>query len=147
MHAQTPSAAFDTYNEAIRYVIKTLSESLTCLRTIWLRPALNPERNNFLAPELPGSKQMKLFSSKTIAALFITVAMSVGNASAGDTEQNTSQSGKLSDTSISDTFINVKAAVASRFNRTISSTGGLSARQVAQKDLLNRSAHFAGNNL
>ena len=90
---------------------------------------------------------MKRLNTRTITALIITAAMSVGNAYAGDKELDASQSGELSGTSVTDSFINVKAAVASRFSRATSNTGGLSARQLAQKDFLNRSARFAGNNL
>ena len=90
---------------------------------------------------------MKLLNTRTIAALMITTAMSVGNATAGDKELDASQSDEFSGTSVTDSFIDVRSAVASRFSRETSNAGGLSARQLAQKDFLNRSARFAGINL
>lgn len=96
---------------------------------------------------------MQLLNAKTAAALLITSALSIGTASAADLNTN---KGNSSGTDITenrveaaspDAFIDVKAAVASRFNSITFGANGLSARQLAQKDLLNRSARLASNNL
>jgi len=86
---------------------------------------------------------MKLFNVKTIAAISVASVMALGTASAADQNSDADEP----DTSAApDAFINVKAAVASRFSVTNSSSGGLTTRQIAQKDLLNRSAELASNN-
>ncbi len=91
---------------------------------------------------------MQLFNTKTVAALFITGMIAVGTASAGDLDsKKPGNADDLTNTVNSDAFIDVKGAVASRF-KGFFSTGnkGLSARQLAQQDLLNKSARFASNN-
>lgn len=97
---------------------------------------------------------MQLFNTKTIAALFIAGAMSVGTASAGDLDSNAGKGGKkagnadsLTDVISSDAFIDVKGAIASRFRGFTSSPKGSSARLRAQQDFLNRSSRFASNDL
>jgi len=90
---------------------------------------------------------MRLVNAKIVAALLITGTMSIGTVSAEDLKSDTGKLAAQTDTSNLESFINVKAAVASRFSRLNSGTGALSARRMAQQDLLRKSARFASNNL